>query len=274
MAEQDQARAWGRSMVREFAAKQQIVPLGHMFTAEIGASDLRQLRALSIAARAILDGRCDGAGFRRLLCFEGDITTACALLRAAAGPLNSEEAGFALALAYLPFEIADAFAVAVLEGAAMKKVAAAIDPRAALAVRSRLYLADNLIRNATVRGLVSCTATAAALRDNASDAAGLCEARARLARLAQAADVCVAQLIAFSGALKCCLDGDWHGAQAHAVHIAGAAGIASGCTFSDPPALADLLLISLLPSCDTIDAARRLWITPRSSASRACAAPD
>ncbi|ABD06778.1 hypothetical protein RPB_2072 [Rhodopseudomonas palustris HaA2] len=272
----DENRAWGRSMLREFAAKQQLVPMAHMFGATIGTADMRQLRALAAAIRAIDDGLCDGEALRRLLRCEGDAGSAGAMLRAATPTLNTEEAGFALALAYLPFEVPDAFAANALRRASLKRIAALIDPRAALTPRTRLFVAQQLAPATSLDRLVAATASVAALRDNSAQAdhAELCapEARDRLRRLGAATEGWLADKAAFAAALQACLAHDWPGAQAQAAQVAARAGIAIGD--ADPPALADLLLISLLPSCDTIDAVKRLTAASRSSTSRARAAAE
>lgn len=274
----DDDRAWGQNMLREFAAKQQLVPLSHMFSDTIATRDLQQLRALAEAIRAIASGACDGDALRRLLRFHGDRAEASALLRAATAELDAEQSGFALALAYLPFEPVDAFAVNVLGGATLKRLAEAIDPRTVLPQRTRLFVADSLRRDATLRGLVAATASIAALRDNSAQAdhAELCApaARERLRRLGAVTAGYLADKFAFAAVLRSCRAQDWPRAQAQALAIAAAAGVVTGDTFSDPPALADLLLISLLPSCDTIDAVMRLTAAARNSTSRACAACD
>lgn len=258
-------RAWGRSMLLEFAAKQQVVPLAHMFTDAITPLDERQLGTLVNAARAIEAGKADWDGFHRLLHFEGDLEAAGSLLTRASGPLSAEEAGMALAFVYVPFEIADAFAVNVVTGASLKRLAKAIDVHACLPTRTRLFLADNLMRDTTMRGLVSCTASIVALRHNALCAEGTTAAaayaRGRLRRLAAAAKGLHASPSLMAEALRCCTANDWWNAQGLMRHIADGEGFKTGEDFRNPPALADLLAISVMPTCDTIDAVERLLST-------------
>ncbi|MFN3656729.1 MAG: hypothetical protein ACK4UO_05675 [Pseudolabrys sp.] len=255
-------RAWGRSMLLEFAAKQQIVPLTHMFTDAITPLDEQQLGALVRTARALETGKADWDGFHRLLHFNGGLEGAAALLGHAAGPLTAEEAGMALAFAYVPFEVADAFAVNVVTGASLKRLARAIDPLACLPTRTRLFVADSLMRDESMRGLVACTASVAALRHNALNgkgtAAAAAYARGRLRRLAAAAAGLHQAPSLMAEALRCCSTSDWWNAQGVMRHIAADAGVRTGEDFRNPPALADLLAISLMPTCDTIDAIERL----------------
>ena len=259
-------RGWGRCMLLEFAAKQQVVPPEHMFSDTITPLDSRQLCSLVGAARALDAGQADGEAFRRLIQFDGNLENAAALLRKAAGPLDAEHAGMALAFAYVPFEVVDAFAVNAVVGASVKRLAAAIDPGSSLPTRTRLFLADNLRKEATVRGLVSCTASIVALRANAFAANGASliarYARGRLRRLAFAAEGLRCHPAIMAEALRCCLANDWWNAQALTHHIAERAGIQSNNEFRNPPALADLLLIAVMPTCDTIDAVERLLRAP------------
>jgi len=270
MNENATLRAWGRSMLLEFAAKQQVVPLAHMFTDAITPLDEQQLGALVRTARALDKGTADWDGFHRLLHYNGDLAGAAALLERAAGPLTADEAGMALAFVYVPFEVADAFAVNVVSGASLKRLAKAIDPPACLPTRTRLFLADNLMRDETMRGVVSCTASVAALRHNALNADGIAAAaayaRGRLRRIAAAAAGLHEAPSLMAEALRCCRKSDWWNAQGLMRNIAGEAGIRTGEDFRNPPALADLLAISLMPTCDTIDAVERLLKARESAA--------
>jgi hypothetical protein len=261
-------------MLLEFAGKQQLVPLAHMFSDTITPIDSRQLCALVAAARAIDGGEADGEAFRRLLEFDGELDAAAAMLARAMGRLDPEQAGMALALAYVPFEVVDAFAVDAVDGVPLKRLAAAIDPRSALPPRTRLFVAGNMRQERTMRSLASCTASVVALRANAVvvDGASLVAARARprLRRLGDAAESLNENPSLMAEALRCCLADDWWNAQGLMRHVADRAGITCDGTLAAPPALADLLLISVMPTCDTLDAVERLlWARRNAAGARA-----
>jgi hypothetical protein len=257
-------------MLAEFAAKQQVVPLAHMFSATITPLDARQLEAVAAAARAIDAGEADGEAFHRLIAFEGTLDAAAAMLARAIGGLDPEQAGMALAFAYVPFEVVDAFTVDALGGLTLKRLASAIDPRGALPPRTRLFVADNMRKQRTMRSLVAGTASIVTLHANAlrTDRSSLAasDARKRLRRVAAAAASLHDSPSLMAEALRCCLADDWWNAQGLMRHVADRAGIAHRDTLEVPPALADLLLISVMPTCDTIDAVERLLWARRDAA--------
>ncbi|MBV8751761.1 MAG: hypothetical protein JO328_02775 [Hyphomicrobiales bacterium] len=265
-------------MLLEFAAKQQVVPLGHMFGDAITSTDSRQLRSLVDAAQAMDSGQADGPALCRLLRLSDDLDAAGPRLRSAAGAMTAEQVGMALALAYVPFQVADAFAVNVIKGATLKSLAAAIDPRSSIPVRSRLFLADNLRKDKTLRGVVACAASVVILRENGPGADGAelvaPDARERLRRLALSVRGYHASPAKMAAALRYCLAHDWWNADGLARHVAIDMGIEAGETFANPPAVADLVLLSLMPTCDTIDAAERLLAaSPPSSMPRGAPLP-
>jgi hypothetical protein len=162
-----------------------------------------------------------------------------------------------------------------------------VDPARRLVPRTRLFLADRLMRDPTVQGLVAATAAAAALLANAPHWQPAYLPAHRLRRLSRFAEALPGRQATFGAALRACHDGDWR----YAAHLARAI-TTVGEQREDADALADLLAVTLLPTCDTLDAAARLLagqsgqperaatsgngvaIEERSSASRASAASE
>lgn len=278
---------WGSSMLREFAAKQQMVDRAHMFCDRVSGRDRKELCALSDACAALADGAIDLAALQTLLVRTPAVGDAAPLFRAAVGRRSKSVAGMALAIAYLSFPVVDAFVACVGGRASLRRVAAMVDPDRRLVPRTRLFLADRLMRDPSVHGLVAATAAAAALLANASDWQPGRVPAARLRRLGRFADALGGRQASFGAALRACREGNWR----YAGHLAHGMTI-SGEHQDDSTALADLLAVTLLPSCDTLDAAARLLARPggqperaaisggrtlravRSSASRASAAGE
>lgn len=254
-------RSWGRSMLRECAAKQQIVDRRHVFSDHVMERDRRQLRLLAIASNALARGDFDAALLHNLLRDEDACLDECAdrLGRATLGA-GPELAGMALALAYLPFAIPDTFASLAFEPLVLRQVAKRLDPARELAPRTRLFLADRLMRNRTIEGLVAATGAAAALFENAGTGiarAGLTIGTERLSRLSDFATALADRPALFAAMLRACGEGDWQWADQLCRHVAGDSGH-QGVDAIKPPWLADCLALTLLPTCDTIDAAARM----------------
>ena len=249
----DAAVAWGSSMLRDFAAKQQLVDRTHMFCDRVSARDRTELRALSDACAALGDGEIDLEALQTLLVRTPASGDAALMFRAAVGRRSQAVAGMALAIAYLPFPVVDAFAACVGGTPNLRRVAGMVDPDRRLVPRTRLFLADRLMRDPSVHGLVAATAAAAALLANAPDWQPGRIPAARLRRLGRFADALPGRQAGFGAALRSCRDGNWR----YAGHLARGMTI-SGEHQSDDAALADLLAVTLLPSCDTLEAAARL----------------
>ncbi|WP_206453507.1 hypothetical protein [Aurantimonas marina] len=252
-------RAWGRSMLREFAAKQQIVDRGHVFSDLVDDRDGRQLRSLAVACEALASGRFDADSLARLLHSEETCLEACAERLAQAAPgAGAELAGMALALIYLPFAIPDTFASLALTPRDLRQAAKHVDPDRRLSPRTRLFFADRLMRNRSVQGLIAATGAAVALYENGGvgDAAFDVEPE-RLRRLADFAVALADRPALFAAMLRACDEGDWQRVDELCRHVAGDTGRDDGEN-ARPPWLADCLVLTLLPTCDTIDAAARL----------------
>ncbi|WP_327623991.1 hypothetical protein [Aurantimonas sp. A3-2-R12] len=246
-------------MLREFAAKQQIVDRGHVFSDLISERDGRQLGVLAAACEALASGRFDAGALAHLLLDGEACLENCAerLARAAPGA-GAELAGMALALVYLPFTIPDTFASLVFEPLDLRHVARRADPDRRLSPRTRLFFADRLMRNRTVQGLIAATGAAVALFENARAGGMTFDVRAeRLRRLADFAAALVDRPALFAAMLRACDEGDWQRADELCRHVAGDTGRDDG-EGAHPPWLADCLALTLLPTCDTIDAAARL----------------
>ncbi len=274
--------AWGRSMLREFAAKQQIVDRGHVFSDMISERDGRQLGVLAAACEALASGRFDAGALAGLLHSEETRLEVCAERLAQAAPgAGAELAGMALALAYLPFTIPDTFASLAFEPLDLRQVARRADPDRRLSPRTRLFFADRLMRNGTVQGLIAATGAAVALSENAGAGGAAFDVEPeRLRRLADFAVVLAPRPALFAAMLRACDEGDWQRADQLCRHVAGDIGHQDLDGVS-PPWLADCLVLTLLPTCDTIDAAARLLavgarrVVYRSAAmATADAAPD
>lgn len=250
---------WGRSMLREFAAKQQIVDRGHVFSDLISERDDRQLGILAAACEALASGRFDAGALVGLLLDEETRLEVCAgrLARAAPGA-GAELAGMALALVYLPFTIPDTFASLAFESLDLRQVAKNVDPDRRLSPRTRLFFSDRLMRNRTVQGLLAATGAAVALFENgeaSSEAFGV--EPERLRRLADFATALADRPALFAAILRACEESDWQRADELCRHVAGDTGRDDGES-ARLPWLADCLVLTLLPTCDTIDAAVRL----------------
>lgn len=275
-------RAWGRSMLREFAAKQQIVDRRHVFSDLIAERDGRQLGVLAAACEALASGRFDADTLARLLHSEEKCLDTCAERLAQAAPgAGAELAGMALALVYLPFPIPDTFASLAFEPLDLRQVARRADPYRRLSPRTRLFFADRLMRNRSVQGLIAATGAAVALYENGGvgDAAFDVEPE-RLRRLADFAVALADRPALFAAMLRACDEGDWQRVDELCRHVAGDTG-REDVDGARPPWLADCLVLTLLPTCDTIDAAARLlavWagsaVYRSAVAARGDAAPD
>ena len=158
IASADAAAAWGSSMLREFAAKQQLVDRAHMFCDRVSARDRDELRALGDACAAIAECEIDLVALQVLQARTPGTGDAARLFRTAVGGRGRLEAGMALAVAYLPLPVVDAFAASVCGPATLRRVAALADPERRLVPRTRLFLADRLMRDPSVQGLVAATA--------------------------------------------------------------------------------------------------------------------
>ena len=240
-------------MLLEFAAKQQLLCLGHVFTDRLTGADGVALDDLSVAIDAVLAGTVSGVQLRALLLHSGDGTGN--LFRDAVGDLGDGPAGMALGLAYLPVEFSDTVARHLLAPIGLKTAAQRIDPRGSLSLRTRLFVADRLLKTPSLQGLLSGVSAVVALQANGlhPDWSELAEAslRPRLLRLRETVQVLRTPAV-FAGALSACLRADWQGAEQRL------GGVQAGEEAADPPLLADLFAVSLLPSCDTLDAVQRL----------------
>ncbi|MBB4001901.1 hypothetical protein GGR03_000948 [Aurantimonas endophytica] len=257
-------------MLREFAAKQQLVDLTHMFCDRVSPRDRKELCALSDACAALADGDIDFAALQALLAATPGSRDAARLFQAAIGRSSQRVAGMALAVAYLPFPAVDAFAACVSGATSLRRVAAMVDPGRRLVPRTRLFLADRLMRDPTVYGLVAASSAAAALLANSPDWRAAEVPTVRLRRLGRFAAALPARQASFGAGLRACRDGDWR----RAAHLARGMTI-SGEHPDDSAALADLLAVTLLPTCDTLDAAARLLALPtRGQPERTAAGTD
>ncbi|MCP3054993.1 hypothetical protein [Aurantimonas marianensis] len=269
-------------MLREFAAKQQIVDRDHVFSDLISERDGRQLGVLAVACEALAGGCFDARALARLLLDEETRLDICAERLAQAAPgAGAELAGMALALVYLPFPIPDTFATLAFEPLDLRQVARRVDPDRRLSPRTRLFFADRLMRNRTVHGLLAATGAAVALYENGGVGDAAFDVRPeRLRRLADFAVALANRPALFAAMLRACDEGDWQRVDELCRHVAGDTG-REGVDGARPPWLADCLLLTLLPTCDTIDAAARLlavWagsaVYRSAVAARGDAAPD
>lgn len=242
-------RSWGRTMLSEFAAKQQMLSVQHVFTDVLQQADGAALEDLLLAIDAVLR---DAAGPLRAVLVEDDEAADAAFCRAVE-PLTDAQAGMALALAYLPVEAVDTAATLMLRSMGLTAVARAIDPRDSLTPRTRLFIADRMIREPTLQGLLAAVSALAALRANSRHRGWreLAEPslQGRLERLRETVLALRAPAV-FAGALSACLRGDWPSAERRL------RGPTDG--MDHPPRLADLFAVSLLPTCDAIEAVQRL----------------
>lgn len=246
-------RSWGRSMLREFAAKQQMLSVRHVFTDVLTRADAAAMADLLVAIDMVLDRSVEAATLRRILVVEDIDADAVALFSEATQALTCPQASHLLGLAYLPVEAVDAAAMILAGGARLTGTARAIDPRGSLTPRTRLFLADRLIREPGLSSLLAAVSALASLRANGShpEWGELTEPdmRPRLLRLREAVDALRSPAL-LAGTLSLCLRGDWEAAERR-LHAAAPVSAA-------PPRLADLFAVSLLPSCDTLDAVERL----------------
>lgn len=268
-------RAWGRSMLREFAAKQQIVDRGHVFSDLISERDGRQLGVLAAACDALASRRFDAGALAGLLHSEEKRLDICAERLAQAAPgAGAEPSGMALALVYLPFTIPDTFASLAFEPLDLRQVARRADPDRRLSPRTRLFFADRLMRNRTVQGLIAATGAAVALFENGGAGRAPFDIEPeRLRRLADFAVALAPRPALFAAMLRACDEGDWQRADELCRHVAGDTGRDHGEN-ARPPWLADCLVLTLLPTCDTIDAAARILAVGASRAVYRSAASD
>lgn len=262
-------------MLREFAAKQQIVDRGHVFSDLISERDGRQLGVLAAACEVLASGRFDASALAGLLHSEEIRLDACAERLAQAAPgAGAELAGMALALIYLPFTIPDTFASLAFEPLDLRQVARRADLDRRLSPRTRLFFADRLMRNRSVQGLIAATGAAVALYENGgAGGAPFGVEPERLRRLADFAVALAGRPALFAAMLRACDEGDWQRADELCRHVAGDTG-REDVDGARPPRLADCLVLTLLPTCDTIDAAARLLAVGASPAVYRSAATD
>jgi hypothetical protein len=246
-------RSWGRSMLREFAAKQQMLSVRHVFTDVVTRADEAAMADLLVAIDVLLGGSVEGGVLRRVLVTEDIDADAIAAFAEATPTLTSAQAGMLLGLAYLPVEAVDAAAMILGGGARLTGTARAIDPRGSLTPRTRLFLADRMIREPGLPSLLGAVSALASLRANGGHPEWgewvEPDMRPRLLRLREAVYALRSPAL-LAAALSSCLRGDWVGAERRLQEAAPAE--------AAPPRLADLFAVSLLPSCDTIDAVERL----------------
>ncbi|WP_102961367.1 hypothetical protein [Mangrovicella endophytica] len=257
----------GVSLLLECAGKQHLVSAEHMFSEVVSDRDAADLARLAEALRNLSDGRFDGLALRQVMLHGGRIPAADMLMVAA--PTDDPRlAGIALALALTPFGTVDAFASLLIAGGDLRGVARGIDPAGDLEPRTRLFVADHLIRRRNLPVLIAAVAGVTALKANGRrpDFAELADPSSaeRRRRLGAVAAVYAASPDLLSLGLHHLRACDWRSAERLGRRVSLMAAGSCGMEAAEPPAIADLMLLSVLPTCDTIDAAARM-MAPRSA---------
>jgi len=251
-------------LAARLAANQWLVSVDHIFTPTVTNEDQKELALTAKVAGAMRQGTLDTEKLSNYLDL-GKWNRAFHLAEQAASTLGApaeDVLGLAIGLMFIPASIVDAFAVSAIHGSGVSAMSSSRRLSTNAHDGSLDALGNFFPQNHTREGLVRAIGFGAALKSRVSESfdAGLShpmEAE-RLARLEKAFDAFSKNPAGLTAVLNLVGKHDWKGANQEAQKHLGIAGITGGNTVDDPPALADVLLLSVIPTCDTLMFARHL----------------
>ncbi|MGZ3459838.1 MAG: hypothetical protein ACXU86_15185 [Archangium sp.] len=254
----------GPELAARLAANQWLVNVDHIFNPTVTKEDQQELALTAKVAGAMRQGTLDSEKLSNYL-HHGKWSRALQLAEQAAPAMGApaeDVLGLAMGLLFIPASVVDAFTVSAVHGAGVSAMSNSRRLLTSAHDGSLDALGKFLPQNHTREGLVRAVGFGATLKNRVSESfdAGFShplETR-RLARLEKALDSFAKNPAGLTAVLTLVGKHDWKGADQEAQKHLAAAGITGGNSVDDPPALADVLLLSVIPTCDTLIFARHL----------------